>query len=104
MSGAITAWSRLGGGERRLLSLVPTISLVVAMLAVHPAAAAASGATVVGTINGGGTPLMKSRPGARIHSVSSLSLQATLRSHACPTQLGDTVIPNANEHQAETVA
>ncbi len=47
----------------KLLSLVPTISLAVAMLASHPVAAAANAVTVHGTINGGGTALMTSGPG-----------------------------------------
>ena len=39
---------------RKLINLLPAISLAVAMLASHPAVAAANAVTVVMTINGGG--------------------------------------------------
>jgi len=81
---------------RKLLNLVPAISLAVAMLASHPAAAAANAVTVVGTINGGGTALMTSGPGAGDKSVSSFGFHATLFSDGtatghvdCVDQMGD---------------
>ena len=66
---------------RKLVNLLPAISLAVAMLASHPAGAAAANApTVVMTINGGGTALMYAGPGAGDKSVSSFGIHATLYS------------------------
>jgi hypothetical protein len=81
---------------KKLLRLAPAISLAVAMLASHPVAAAANAVTVVGTINGGGTALMTSGPGAGGKSVSSFGIHATLYSDGtatghvdCVDQMGD---------------
>jgi hypothetical protein len=65
---------------KKLLNLLPAISLAVAMLASHPAAAAANVVTVVATINGGGTALMYAGPGMGDKSVSSFGIHATLYS------------------------
>ena len=70
---------------RKFLNLVPAISLAVAMLAAHPAAAAANAVTVVMTINGGGTALMYAGPGAGDKSVSSFGIHATLYSDGSAT-------------------
>src|SRR5450759_1578301 len=73
---------------KRLLNLLPAISLAVAMLASHPAAAAAANAvTVVGTINGGGTSLMYAGPGFApgTKNVSSFGIHATLYSDGTAT-------------------
>jgi hypothetical protein len=83
---------------KRLLNLLPAISLAVAMLASHPAAAAANAVTVVATINGGGTSLMYAGPGFApgTKNVSSFGIHATLYSdhtasgHVdCVDQTGD---------------
>lgn len=80
---------------KRLAYLIPAISLAVAMLAAHPVAASTA-VTVVGTINGGGTALMTSGPGAGGKSVSSFGFHATLFSDGtasghvdCVDQVGD---------------
>jgi hypothetical protein len=72
---------------KRLLNLLPAISLAVAMLASHPAAAAASAVTVVATINGGGTSLMYAGPGFApgTKNVSSFGIHATLYSDGTAT-------------------
>jgi len=72
---------------KRLLNLLPAISLAVAMLASHPAAAAADAVTVVATINGGGTALMTSPPGGLpgFKNVSSFGIHATLYSDGTAT-------------------
>ena len=85
---------------KRLVNLIPAISLAVAMLASHPVAASAA-VTVVGTINGGGTALMTSGPGAGGKSVTSFGFHATLYSDGtasghvdCVDQMGDTFAGN----------
>ncbi len=67
---------------KKLVNLLPAISLAVAMLASHPALAAANAVTVVATINGGGTALMTSPPGGLpgFKNVSSFGIHATLYS------------------------
>ena len=70
---------------RKFLNLVPALSIAVAMLASHPAAAAANAVTVVATINGGGTALMYAGPGAGDKSVSSFGIHATLFSDGSAT-------------------
>jgi len=72
---------------RKLVNLLPAISLVVAMLASHPAVAAANAVTVVGTINGGGTSLMYAGPGFApgTKNVSSFGIHATLYSDGTAT-------------------
>jgi len=70
---------------RKLVNLLPAISLAVAMLASHPAVAAANAVTVVMTINGGGTALMYAGPGAGDKSVSSFGIHATLYSDGTAT-------------------
>lgn len=72
---------------RKFLHLIPAISLAAAMLAFHPAAAAANVVTVVATINGGGTALMTSPPGALpgFKNVSSFGIHATLYSDGSAT-------------------
>jgi hypothetical protein len=62
---------------KKLKSLLPAISLAVAMLASHPVAASAA-ATVVGTVNGGGTSVMTDVVAAGFGGVSSFSVHATL--------------------------
>ena len=86
---------------RKLLNLVPAITLAVAMLASHPAVAAANAVTVVATINGGGTALMCCTPAAGLKSVSSFGIHATLFSDGtatghfdCVDQMGDTMPGN----------
>lgn len=86
---------------KRLVNILPAISLAMAMLASHPAAAAADAVTVVGTINGGGTALMTSGPGAGDKSVSSFGIHATLYSDGtasgqidCVDQMDDTATGN----------
>jgi hypothetical protein len=72
---------------RKLVNLLPAISLAVAMLASHPAVAAAHAATVVMTINGGGTALMYAGPGFApgTKNVSSFGIHATLYSDGTAT-------------------
>jgi hypothetical protein len=70
---------------RRFLNLLPAISLAAAMVASHPAAAAADAVTVVATINGGGTALMYAGPGMGDKSVSSFGIHATLYSDGSAT-------------------
>ena len=70
---------------RKLLNLVPAISLAVAMIASHPAAAVANVVTVVATINGGGTALMYAGPGMGDKSISSFGIHATLYSDGSAT-------------------
>jgi hypothetical protein len=70
---------------KKLLNLLPAISLAVAMLASHPAAAAANAVTVVATINGGGTAFMYAGPGAGDKGVSSFGIHATLYSDGTAT-------------------
>jgi len=93
------------GGKRdmikKLLSLVPAISLAVAMLASHPLAAAANTATVVGTINGGGTAFMTGGLAAGMKGISSFGFHATLYSDGtasghvdCVDQMGDSLPGN----------
>jgi hypothetical protein len=62
----------------KLVNLLPAILLVVAMLAPH--SAAASAATVVETINGGGTANMTDVVAAGFKGVSSFGFHATLYS------------------------
>jgi hypothetical protein len=85
----------------KLVTLIPTFLLAATMFASHPVAAAASAVTVVATINGGGTALMTSGPGAGGKSVSSFGLHATLYSDGtasghvdCVDQMGDTATGN----------
>jgi hypothetical protein len=72
---------------KKLLNLLPAISLAVAMLASHPVGAAAAAVTVVATINGGGTALMTSPPGGLpgFKNVSSFGIHATLYSDGSAT-------------------
>lgn len=72
---------------KKLARLLPAISLAVAMLGSHPAVAAANAVTVVATINGGGTALMTSPPGAQpgFKNVSSFGIHATLYSDGTAT-------------------
>jgi hypothetical protein len=86
---------------KKLVSLLPAISLAVVMLASHPAVAAASAPTVVETINGGGTAFMCCTPAAGLKSVSSFGIHATLFSdHSaqghfdCVDLMGDTMPGN----------
>jgi hypothetical protein len=67
---------------KRLLNLVPALSLAAAMLATHPGVAVANAVTVVATINGGGTALMYAGPGFGVgtKNVSSFAIHATLYS------------------------
>jgi hypothetical protein len=83
---------------KKLVNLLPVISLAVAMLASHPAVAAANPVTVFATIDGGGTALMTSPPGAQpgFKNVSSFGIHATLYSDGtasghidCVDQQGD---------------
>src|SRR5438874_12429905 len=85
---------------KKLFSLIPAISLAMVVFASHPAAAA-NAVTVVGTINGGGTALMTSGPGAGGKSVTSFAIHATLYSDGtatghvdCVDQMGDTLAGN----------
>ena len=70
---------------RRVLNVLPAIALAAAMLASHPAVAAANAVTVVATINGGGTALMYAGPGMGDKSVSSFGIHATLYSDGSAT-------------------
>jgi hypothetical protein len=77
---------------KKLVNLLPAILLAVAMLAPHPVAASA--ATVVGTINGGGTANMTDLPPGM--GVSSFGFEATLFSDGsaqghfdCVDHMGD---------------
>jgi hypothetical protein len=72
---------------KRLFYLLPAISLALAMLASQPVGAAANAVTVVATINGGGTALMTSPPGAMpgFKNVSSFGIHATLYSDGSAT-------------------
>jgi len=86
---------------KRLKYLLPAISLAMAMLASHSGVASANVVTVVATINGGGTALMTSGPGAGGKSVSSFGIHATLYSDGsatghvdCVDQMGDTFSGN----------
>jgi hypothetical protein len=92
---------RKGEIMRKLVNLLPAISLAVAMLASHPAVAAASTVTVVATINGGGTASMCCTPAAGLKSVSSFGIHATLFSDGsaqghfdCVDLMGDTMPGN----------
>ena len=85
---------------KKLFTLIPAVSLAMVVFASHPAAAA-NAVTVVGTINGGGTSLMTSGPGAGGKSVSSFGIHATLYSDGtatghvdCVDQMGDTAVGN----------
>jgi hypothetical protein len=85
---------------KKLVNLIPAISLAVVMIGSHPVVASAA-VTVVGTINGGGTALMTSGPGAGGKSVSSFGFHATLYSDGtasghvdCVDQMGDTSTGN----------
>jgi hypothetical protein len=86
---------------RKLVNLLPAISLAVVMLASHPAAAAASAPTVVATINGGGTAFMCCTKAAGLKSVSAFGIHATLFSDGsaqghfdCVDLMGDTMPGN----------
>jgi hypothetical protein len=72
---------------KKFLNLLPAISLAMAMLVSHPAAAAANAVTVVATINGGGTALMYAGPGYApgTKNVSSFGIHATLYSDGTAT-------------------
>lgn len=72
---------------KKLVNLLPAIAMAVAMLASHPAVAAANTVTVVATINGGGTALMTSPPGGQpgFKNVSSFGIHATLYSDGTAT-------------------
>jgi hypothetical protein len=81
---------------RKLVNLLPAISLAVAMLAAHPVAAATNAVTVVATINGGGTANMTDVVAAGFKGVSSFGFEATLfsdgsaRGHFdCVDHMGD---------------
>jgi len=81
---------------KRLAYLIPAISLAVAMLAAHPASAAVSAPSVVGTIHGGGTANMTDLVAAGFKGVSSFGFEATLfsdgsaRGHFdCVDHMGD---------------
>jgi hypothetical protein len=87
---------------KKVLHVIPAISLAVAMLAAHPVAAAANPASVVATINGGGTAFMTSGPTAGGKGISSFGIHATLFSDGsaqghvtCVDQMGDTMAGNA---------
>ena len=82
----------------KLKYLLPAISLAVAMLASHPAVAAANVVTMVATINGGGTALMTSPPGGMpgFKNVSSFGIHATLYSDGSATGHVDCV-----DHQGD---
>ncbi len=82
----------------KLVNLLPAISLAVAMVASHPAVAAANAVTVVGTVNGGGTAVMYAglgfAPGFK--NATSFAIHATLFSDGtasghvdCVDQMGD---------------
>ena len=93
---AAIIWGEKGAMISQLVNLPLAISLAVAVQASHPVAAAANAVTVVGTINGGGTALMTSGPGAGGKSVSSFGIHATLYSDGsaswhvdCVDQHGD---------------
>src|SRR5437763_17091111 len=86
---------------KKLLSLVPAVSLAVAMLASHPVAGAANAATVVGTINGGGTAFMTGGVAAGMKGISSFGIHATRYSDGtasghvdCVDQKGDSLPGN----------
>src|SRR5256885_7849865 len=83
---------------KKLFGLFPAVWLAMVVFASHPAAAA-NAVTVVGTINGGGTSLMTSRPGAGGKKGNSFGIYATLYSHGTPTgpvgcvgPMGDTAL------------
>ena len=85
----------LGGDEtimRKLVTLIAALSLALAMFAIQPSAANA--ATVVGTINGGGTSIMTDLPPEM--GVTSFGFEATLYSDGsargffnCADHMGD---------------
>jgi len=88
---------------KKLAYLLPAISLAVAMLASHPAVAAANAVTVVATIDGGGTALMTAPPGGQpgFKNVSSFGIHATLYSDGtasghidCVDLMGDFAVGN----------
>src|SRR5450759_2666642 len=70
---------------RKLVNLLPAISLAVAMLAAHPVAAATNAVTVVATVNGGGTANMTDVVAAGFKGVSSFGFEATLFSDGSAT-------------------
>ncbi|TME48701.1 MAG: hypothetical protein E6I60_13390 [Chloroflexi bacterium] len=77
---------------KKLAKLIPAISLAVALLAAHPAAASAP--PVMGTVNGGGTAVMTDLPAGM--GVSSFAFHATLFSDGsalghfdCVDHMGD---------------
>jgi hypothetical protein len=79
---------------KKLVNLIPAISLAVAMFAAHPVAASA--ASVVGTIHGGGTSDMTDVVAAGFKGVSSFGFEATLFSDGsasghfdCADHMGD---------------
>ncbi len=81
---------------KRLVYLLPAISLAVVMLASHPAAAATNAVTVVATVSGGGTANMTDVVAAGFKGVSSFSVEATLFSDGsakghfdCADHMGD---------------
>jgi hypothetical protein len=78
---------------KKLVNLIPAISLAVAMLASQPIAASAA-VTAVGTINGGGTAVMTDLPAGM--NVTSFGIHATLFSDGsaqghitCVDHMGD---------------
>ena len=86
---------------KKLLSLVPAISLAVALLASHPVAAAANARAVVGTVNGGGTAFMTGGLAAGMKGTSAFGVHATLYSDGtasghvdCVDQMGDSLPGN----------
>jgi hypothetical protein len=88
---------------KKLVNLLPAISLAVAMLASHPAVAAANAVTVVATINGGGTAVMYAGPGYApgLKNLTSFAIHATLYSdhtasgHVdCVDKVGDVAAGN----------
>ena len=79
---------------KKLVNLIPALSLAVAMFAAHPVAASA--ASVVGTIHGGGTANMTDVVAAGFKGVSSFGFEATLFSDGsalghfdCADHMGD---------------
>src|SRR5256884_9766829 len=80
---------------KKLFGLIPAVPLAMVVFASHPAAAA-NAVTVVGTINGGGTALMTSGPGAGGKSVTSFAIHATLYSDGNATGHVERVAPKGD--------
>jgi hypothetical protein len=80
---------------KKLVNLIPAISLAVAMIASQPIGASAA-VTLVGTVNGGGTAIMTDVVAAGFKGVSSFGVHATLFSDGsasghfdCVDHMGD---------------